>query len=112
MINFKPPVASGAPLEHGDLTGEANLIGESVAALEACLSRLHQAKRVADESLRRAQDAPGPHTSENSIFVALWETHLGDRELLFSAMRQLDRARQALPPGAAGNGAPAHGGAD
>ncbi|MFE0015879.1 hypothetical protein ACFWXH_13610 [Mesorhizobium sp. NPDC059054] len=96
MINYRPSGAPGAPFEHGGLTGEASHLRESIAALETSLSRLHQAKRVADESLRRAQDAPGPHTSENSIFVALWESHLGDREMLFSAMRQLDHARQAL----------------
>ncbi|CAM5489560.1 hypothetical protein MAUB1S_08201 [Mycolicibacterium aubagnense] len=83
MINYKP----------SELTAETNRDRE-VAALEASLSRLHQAKRMADESLRRAQEAPGPHTSDNSIFVALWEAHLSDRELLFSAMRQLDHARQ------------------
>lgn len=111
MINFRPSGVSGAPCEPGELTGGANLLRESVAALETSLSRLHRAKRIADESLRRAQDAPGPHTSDNSIFVGLWETHLGDREQLFSAMRQLDRARQALPPGGAGIDDPARGGA-
>ncbi|MCG7509057.1 hypothetical protein [Mesorhizobium retamae] len=96
MINYRPSGASGATFEHRELTGEANHLRESLTALEISLSRLHQAKRIADESLRRAQDAPGPHTSENAIFVALWESHLGDREMLFSAMRQLDHARQAL----------------
>ncbi|WP_379063764.1 hypothetical protein ACHMW4_19535 [Mesorhizobium sp. UC22_110] len=109
MINYKPSSVHGAPLQHGGLTGETDPFHECSAALDASLSQLHQAKRTADESLRRAQDAPGPHTSDNSIFVALWEAHLGDRELLFSAMRQLDRARQAVPPGAAGVGESARG---
>ncbi len=98
MISYKP----------SELTAETDQGREWVAALETSLSRLHQAKRMADESLRRAQDAPGPHTSENSIFVALWETHLADREMLFSAMRQLDHARQAPSTG----GEPAPGRAD
>ncbi|MBR2688902.1 MAG: hypothetical protein IKE42_13710 [Aquamicrobium sp.] len=110
MINYKPSSIQSAPLDHGELTGELNPLRESVAALDASLSRLHRAKRSADESLRRAQDAPGPHTSDNSIFVALWETHLADRELLFSAMRQLDRARQALPSGGAAISEPAQSG--
>ncbi|HEV2502789.1 MAG TPA: hypothetical protein VGV39_06920 [Mesorhizobium sp.] len=109
MINYEPSSIQSAPLEHGESTGSVNPVRESIAALDASLSQLHQAKRNADESLRRAQDAPGPHTSDNSIFVSLWEAHLGDRELLFSAMRQLDRVRQVLPPGGAAISEPANG---
>lgn len=82
MIHYKPypcEPPSGSPLEK----------------MEDSLSQLHRAKRAADESLRRAQEAPEPHSTDNSIFVALWEDHLRDREALFSAMRQFDEARKA-----------------
>jgi hypothetical protein len=59
-------------------------------------SRVRIARRTADESLRRALDAPEPHETTNTVFIALWEAHLRDRELLFSVMRDLDAAREEL----------------
>lgn len=70
------------------------------AAVEASRSAVSRAKRTADESLRRAQEAPEPHGTTNSIFVAMWEIHQGDREALFAAMRRLDEACDALRSGA------------
>jgi len=67
-----------------------------IANVEVLLSDVRRAKNAADESLRRAQDAPEPHGTINTIFVALWEEHLRDREALFAAMRELDEAREAL----------------
>lgn len=66
------------------------------ASVEACASAVRKAKRAADESLQRAQEAPEPHATTNTIFIALYEAHLRDRETLFSAMRRLDEAQAAL----------------
>ena len=63
---------------------------QRLANVAASLSRLHAAKRAADESLRRAQDAPGAHMGDNTVFVILWEAHLDDREALLSATGCLD----------------------
>ncbi len=89
----------GSPLESGPAEQETSRHRERFAALEASLSAVRRAKRAADDSLRRAQDAPQPHVTTNSIFVALWEAHLGDWEALFAAMRLLDEAREALEQG-------------
>lgn len=97
MMHYKPPrdaLSEGA---------ERDRYRDGFAAVEASLAAVHAAKRAADESLRRAQEAPGPHVTTNSIFVALYEAHLRDRETLFSALRGLDEARAALRPGAAEN---------
>lgn len=94
MIHYRPE--SGSPPGNGNSAGESSRRPATTKAMEASLSLLRTAKRAADESLRRAQDAPEPHTSDNSIFVALWEAHLADREALFAAMRRLDDARLAL----------------
>ncbi len=59
-------------------------------------ARMRTAKQTADETLRRALDAPEPHETTNTIFVALREAHLHDREILFAAMRCLDEARKEL----------------
>ena len=69
---------------------------ELFVAVEALLSDVREAKRAADRSLRRAQEAPEPHVTTNTIFVALYEAHLSDREALFAAMRRLDEARESL----------------
>jgi len=102
MIHYRPDF--GPPPGNGSSAGESSRHRATVEAMEASLSQLRRAKRAADESLRRAQDAPLPHTSDNSIFVALWEAHLGDREALFAAMRRFDDAREALQSIAAGTG--------
>lgn len=107
MIHYKPSpyeLMPGSPRDDGVSAAESSRHCERFAAMEASLSQLHRAKRAADESLRRAQDAPEPHTTDNSVFVALWEAHLGDREALFSAMRQFDDTREALRSRAAGSG--------
>jgi len=99
MIHYKPypcESASGSPPENRPSAEESRRRGAHCTHMEASLSQLRRAKRAADESLRRAQEAPGPHSTDNSIFVALWEDHLRDREALFSAMRQFDEAREAL----------------
>lgn len=96
--------AQGSSLEHGASDPESSRHRERFAVVEASAYAVRRAKRAADESLRRAQDAPEPHVTTNSIFVALWEAHLGDREALFAAMRRLDEAREALRSSAAGSG--------
>lgn len=64
--------------------------------VEACVSAVHRAKRAADESLGRLQDAPEPHVATNTFFIGLYDIHQRDRETLFAAMRQLDAAQVAL----------------
>jgi len=66
------------------------------ADVDASLARLHAAKRAADESLRRVQDVPGPHMTENTAFVMLWEAHLDDRETLLHATQRLDASLARL----------------
>lgn len=97
MIHFRQ--AHGSPLENGASDPESSRHRALFAAAEVSLSQVRKAKRAADESLRRAQEAPEPHVTSNSIFIALWEAHLGDREALFAAMRELDEAREALRSG-------------
>lgn len=60
---------------------------------------MEQAKRAADLSLDRAKAAPKPHEITNPAFVALFEAHQRDREVLFAAMRALDAARSAAEKG-------------
>ncbi len=67
-----------------------------VAELETLRRRVKQAKLKASESLSRANEAPEPHDTTNTVFVALYDSHWRDREELFSAMRQLDDAYRAL----------------
>ncbi|MGF7009357.1 hypothetical protein [Aminobacter sp. BE322] len=98
MIHFRH--AHGSPLENGASDPGSSRHREPFAAMEASLSQVHKAKRAADESLRHAQGTPEPHATTNSIFIALWEAHLSDREALFAAMRKLDEAREALQSGA------------
>lgn len=95
MMHYKP--SRDALTE----VAERDRYRDRFAAVEASLAAVRAAKRAADESLRRAQEAPGPHVTTNSIFVALYDAHLRDREALFSALRDLDEARAALRPGAA-----------
>lgn len=67
-----------------------------VAELETLRRRVKQAKLKASESLSRANEAPEPHDTTNTVFVALYDSHWRDREELFSVMRQLDAAYRAL----------------
>lgn len=62
--------------------------------LQELLAEVEDAKRKANNSLQRAQSAPKPHVTTNSIFASLYEEHLRDRELLFSSLRQLDDMRK------------------
>lgn len=103
MIHYRPP--QGPSSENGVPAEGSSRHREQFAALEASLSQLRRAKRAAGESLRRVQDAPEPHETTNTIFVALWEAHLRDREALFTAMRQFEDAREALRRIATGMGA-------
>lgn len=66
------------------------------------MAAVRSARQAADESLRRAQAAPEPHETGNTIFVFLYEEHLRDREALFAALRDLDKAQAALRDVAAG----------
>lgn len=75
---------------------DASRYRECFAAVEVLTAQVRSAKRTADDSLHRALDAPEPHETTNTIFVALWEAHLHDRETLFAAMRSLDDAREEL----------------
>lgn len=94
MIHCKPtPEQYPADRVSG---GDPSLYRECFTAVAALTSKVRTAKRTADESLRRALDAPEPHETTNTIFVALWEAHLHDREMLFSTMRDLDDARAEL----------------
>ena len=100
MIHYRP--INGRLPENGGPGCDLNLYRERFATVEASTSRVRKAKRAADDSLRRALDAPEPHVTTNMIFVALWEEHLRDREALFAAMRQLEDARVALRATACG----------
>ena len=66
-----------------------------LSAIDAAQQRVEEAKRAADHSLDRAKAAPKPHEITNPAFVALFEAHQRDREVLFAAMRALDAARSA-----------------
>jgi hypothetical protein len=69
------------------------------SAIETAKKQVEQAKRAADLSLDRAKAAPKPHEITNPAFVALFEAHQRDREVLFAAMRALDAARSAAEKG-------------
>lgn len=71
---------------------------ETFAAFEMLSARVQRAKRAADESLKRVNATPEPHTQDNPAFAAVAETHMADREALFAAMRDLDDARRRLSP--------------
>ncbi|WP_273728376.1 hypothetical protein [Brucella gallinifaecis] len=73
----------------GECVQERGKIASLLAAVET-------AKRAANESLRRAQSAPLPHIADNTVFIALFDRHLSDREVLFSKIRQLDDAKASL----------------
>ncbi|ASV83514.1 hypothetical protein CES85_4294 [Ochrobactrum quorumnocens] len=70
--------------------------GRARGTIASLLAAVESAKQEANESLRRAQSAPLPHIADNTIFIALFERHLSDREILFSKIRQLDDAKASL----------------
>lgn len=96
MMRTKRHDPHDASTENSDreavLSSHSALAGE----VEVLMAVVSKAKRIADESLARANDAPHPHETSNTIFVALYETHWRDREALFEAMRRLDKAREEL----------------
>lgn len=100
---IREPRLSGGP-EEIDLSRPS----EAAAAVELHQTRVHQARRRASDSLARAQEAPEPHDSGNTLFVALYEAHWQDREALFKAMRDLDAAYEELHRCASGAGRPVH----
>ena len=94
MMHFRPEAEKNIHT----VAGQERAIAHQDAQLhvEMWQLRVAQARRAADESLLRVQDAPEPHITTNSLFVALFEAHQRDRETLFEAMRQLDAARMYL----------------
>ncbi len=69
---------------------------KSLSDVDAARQHVEKARRAADDSLNRAKAAPKPHEITNPAFVALFEAHQHDREVLFAAMRALDRAQDTL----------------
>lgn len=69
---------------------------KSLSDVDAARHHVEKARRTADDSLNRAKAAPKPHEITNPAFVALFEAHQHDREVLFAAMRALDRAQEVL----------------
>ncbi len=68
---------------------------KALSAIEVANKLVEEAKHAADHSLMRAKAAPKPHEITNPAFVALFEAHQRDREVLFAAMRALEAARSA-----------------
>ena len=66
---------------------------QALSAVDAAKQRVDAARRAADNSLDRAKAAPRPHEISNPAFVALFEAHQRDREMLFEAMRALERVQ-------------------
>jgi hypothetical protein len=66
---------------------------QALSAVDAAKQRVDAARRAADNSLDRAKAAPKPHEISNPAFVALFEAHQRDREMLFEAMRSLERVQ-------------------
>ena len=73
-----------------------NACAAAVADVELWTERVREAKRVADEMLARAEEAPEPHVTTNTIYVARYEAYLDARRDLSAAMRELDAARARL----------------
>jgi flagellar biosynthesis/type III secretory pathway chaperone len=69
---------------------------KTLSDVDAARNQVEKARRAADESLNRAKAAPRPHEITNPAFVALFEAHQHDREVLFAAMRAFDRAQEVL----------------
>ena len=89
-------LTNGSPLENGGPDSGLGRYRESFAGVEASTSAVRRARRAANESLKRLNAEPVPRSNANPVFVSLLEKHRKDREALFSAMRQLDDAREAL----------------
>ncbi|MDR6635046.1 hypothetical protein J2X72_003858 [Phyllobacterium sp. 1468] len=66
---------------------------QALSVIDAAKQRVVAARRTADNSLDRAKAAPKPHEISNPAFVALFEAHQRDREMLFEAMRALEKAQ-------------------
>ncbi len=94
MIHYRP--TEGRQAGTGAAEPGSSLYRQGFMIVEALASQVATARHAADESLRRALDAPEPHETTNTIFVACWEDHLRDREALFETMRRLDAARDEL----------------
>lgn len=94
MMHYRP-AAAGHRADDAS-AGDLALYHERFVAVEAAAAGVRKARRIADESLRRAREAPKPHVSANAVFAALWQEHLRDREALFAAMRRLEDAREDL----------------
>ncbi len=92
-------ITSGALLQSLLVCSSADrtvrLRAKPLSAIDAAQQQVEEAKRAADRSLDRAKAAPKPHEMTNPAFVALFEAHQRDREVLFAAMRALDAARSA-----------------
>jgi hypothetical protein len=67
---------------------------QTLSVIEAAKVRVAAARLAADNSLDRAKAAPKPHEISNPAFVALFEAHQRDREVLFAAMRALEAAHK------------------
>jgi hypothetical protein len=84
--------AARSPLPVPAIYGE-DQAQSALAVLEAAKQRVAKARAAADSSLLKAKSAPPPHEIGNPLFVTLFEKHQNDREILFAAMRALERAR-------------------
>lgn len=94
MMHYTP--LQGTPLENGDWNVASGRHRDSFAEVEAAKIAVRRAMRAADASLRRLNAVAEPHNETNAAFVVLLERHRQDREMLFSAMRRLDAAQDAL----------------
>lgn len=90
MMHFRP--THGAPSGNGAGDADSNRHHDPAGRVAALTALVSRAKRMADESLARANDAPQPHDTSNIIFISLYDAHWRDREALFEAMRRLDEA--------------------
>ncbi|MCV0379531.1 hypothetical protein [Nitratireductor sp.] len=100
MIHLDP-IGDFAP-HHPCETQELERHRGKLLRVERLRSKVEAAKAAAAESLSRANDAPEPHDSANTLFVALFDAHCRDREKLFEAMRELDEACRELHAASAG----------
>lgn len=96
-------IIEGHPLSGDPDRTDPRLYQELVAEVECQRSRVREARQSAVESLARAHEAPEPHDTANTVFVALYEAHWRDREALFAVMRDLDAACEALHAFASGS---------
>jgi len=74
----------------------SNPCAAAMAEVEACKEAVCTLKRREAESLARLEEAPEPHLSTNTIYVARYEAYLADRRALAEAMKKLDAARARL----------------